>query len=111
MNVEDLLDVGKENAIPYPVLMRRLGFNTRRGLYKAIAEARRREVPILSDGKGGYYIADVENELGEIRAFNKRMKHLGVNVLAAAKGTREIEKKAANPEEEKRAKKQISMRD
>jgi hypothetical protein len=109
LNVEDLLDVGKENAISYPVLMRRLGIRHRRGLYKAIAEARRRDVPILSDGKGGYYIADVKNELGEIRAFNKRMKHLGVHVLAAAKGTREIEKKAARPEEDQRQGKQMKF--
>lgn len=108
MDVTDLLDTGKENAIPYEVLMKRLGINTRRGLYKAIAQARKRGAVILPDGNGGYYLPDVNNEMSEIRAFNKRIHRLGVNTLSAAKASNKAEK-SANPEEDQRTADQISF--
>ncbi len=111
LDITDLLDTGKGNAIPYEVLMRRLGIRTRRGLYRAIEQARKRGAVILPDGHGGYYLPDVQKEQAEIRTFNKRIRKLGVNTLATAKASRAIEKKSAEAGKDQRTTEQISFFD
>lgn len=87
----DILPEGKDNAIDWKVLVRLLGLNERRTLYKVIENERHLHedegLIILPDNHGAYYIANPDNpeDYEEIRTFYKRMCHVGIRTLSSVK--------------------------
>lgn len=72
MNLEDIIPVGKENAISRNMLRTRSGLSDR-AMREQISETRR-YVPIINDQSGiGYYIPDIESQ-EDIMAAEKFLK-------------------------------------
>lgn len=89
----DYIPYGRENAISTARLAARLDMSVRQ-MRRLIHEARVNGMLILS-GNPGYWRSD---DLEELKAFYKRMRHLGIGTFSAAKVARlkikELEGKA-----------------
>ncbi|MDD5956809.1 MAG: hypothetical protein PUC40_07505 [Lachnospiraceae bacterium] len=94
--IDEVLRVGKENAIDWQTLAAMIGVKDRRTLYKTIETERKAGVLILSDGKGGYYIPDIKNDkdIAEIEHFIKKFSAMAKNIFGDLKGARQALKAA-----------------
>ena len=82
MKVYDVLQYGKENAIPAKTLAQVLGFPSVRDLQKQIERERSAGAVILSDAcGGGYYLS---NDPVELRRFTRTLYARAANTLKAA---------------------------
>ena len=81
---ENVLPIGKENAINRFDLLEKTGYSNLRSMRQDIHRARREGCKLLSrsDSTGGYYMAADRSELIE---FRDSMKRRGVSTLGAIK--------------------------
>lgn len=88
--IENLLRVGRENAIGWQRLVDMMELKSRRELYRVIAEARSRGAIILSNQQGGYYLPDTTTDEGrsEMAHFVARFSGMAKSVMMAQKSAR-----------------------
>ena len=91
--VNELLRVGKSNAVSHEYLQTALGLKSRRELWKLIQIERAAGVLILPDNAGGYYLGETKTAAGraEVEAWRKRMVAMAwsTEAVAQAAGGRE----------------------
>lgn len=82
--IQELLKTGKENAISTPDLLALCGFDSLRELRRVVSRERRAGAVILSNCKGGYYLAGNRDEVEEfVRLQDKKARSIMVAIQSA----------------------------
>lgn len=86
MAIYQLLKTGKDNAVSRDYLLQATGIHSQRGLYETVACERREGHAILSNHKGGYYLADTQTARGRRDVIDsvRRLESMGKQNLKAA---------------------------
>lgn len=87
MAIYKLLKTGKENSVPVDNLLQTTGIHSRRRLYETVSRERMDGHAILSDHKGGYYLADTQTARGRRDVIDnvRGLESMGKkNLMAAA---------------------------
>lgn len=89
--IEDLLPVGRKNAITTEELLKRSGYKTARALQQQIAIERKEGALIMSGNRRGYWKPANREEIQEyIRNMESRGKHIFEAVRSAREALEEL---------------------